>query len=87
MQVTCQFSLYPLGTRRLDPPIAAALDAMRAHGLDPEIGPMSSLVLGPADVVFAALADAFAAAATGACVLDATISNACASPARHPQAP
>jgi hypothetical protein len=29
MQVTCQFSLYPLGTQRLGPPIAAALAAMR----------------------------------------------------------
>jgi hypothetical protein len=48
---------------------------------------MSSLVRGPAQVVFAALADAFAAAATGACVLEATVSNACASRAGDPQAP
>jgi uncharacterized protein YqgV (UPF0045/DUF77 family) len=87
MQVTCQFSLYPLGTQRLDPPIAAALEAMRAHGLDPEIGPMSSLVRGQAQVVFAALADAFAAAATGPCVLEATVSNACEGPAGDAQAP
>jgi uncharacterized protein YqgV (UPF0045/DUF77 family) len=79
MQVTCQFSLYPLGTQRPGPPIAAALEAIRAHGLDPQVGPMSSLVRGPAQVVFAALADAFAAAAT--------ISNACASPAGDAQAP
>jgi uncharacterized protein YqgV (UPF0045/DUF77 family) len=87
MEVTCQFSLYPLGLQRLGPPIAAALQAMRAHGLDPQIGPMSSLVRGPAQVVFAALADAFAAAATGACVLEATVSNACASSAGDAQAP
>jgi hypothetical protein len=60
---------------------------MRAHGLDPQVGPMSSLVRGPVQVVVAALADAFAAAATSACVLEATISNACEGSAGDAQAP
>jgi hypothetical protein len=48
---------------------------------------MSSLVRGPAQVVFAALADAFAAAATGPCVLEATISNACEDSAGDAETP
>jgi hypothetical protein len=38
---------------------------------------MSSTVVGPADEVFTALRDAFEAASSGACVLVATVSNAC----------
>lgn len=81
MEVTCQFSLYPLGPGPLGPPIAAAMDAVRARGLQVEVGAMSSLVAGPAVVVFAALADAFAAAADRGCVLTATVSNTCPTPA------
>lgn len=47
MEVTCQFSLYPLGPGPLGPPIAAAMDAVRARGLQVEVGAMSSLVAGP----------------------------------------
>lgn len=76
-QVSCQFSVYPLGVADLGGGIDAALAAVRRHGLQVEAGPMSSTVTGPADDVFAALRDAFEAAAAGACVLVATISNAC----------
>jgi hypothetical protein len=41
---------------------------------------MSSIVSGPIETVFAALAEAFTAAADGGLVLVATVSNAC--PAR-----
>lgn len=77
MEVLCQFSLYPLGSGSLGPPIAAAVEAVRARGLQVEVGAMSSLVAGPSEVVFAALADAFTAAADRGCVLTATVSNAC----------
>jgi hypothetical protein len=42
-----------------------------------EGGAMSSTMVGPSDDVFAALRVAFEAAASGACVLVATVSNAC----------
>jgi uncharacterized protein YqgV (UPF0045/DUF77 family) len=77
-RVACQFAVYPIGTAEpLAPAIEAALDAIRRHGIDVEAGPMSSMMTGPSDVVFTALADAFEAAASGGCVLVATISNAC----------
>jgi uncharacterized protein YqgV (UPF0045/DUF77 family) len=75
--VTCQFSIYPLGVAELGPPIAAALEAIRGHGLQPELGPMSSLVSGPLDDVLAALGEAFRVAAAGGCVMVLTLSNAC----------
>jgi uncharacterized protein YqgV (UPF0045/DUF77 family) len=78
MEVSCQFSLYPLGAEHLSPAIKAALSELEARGLAVETGAMSSLVSGPIDVVFAALAAAFAAAAAdGGLVLVATVSNAC----------
>jgi uncharacterized protein YqgV (UPF0045/DUF77 family) len=76
-QVSCQFSVYPLGVSDLGEAVDAALAAIRRHGLDVESGPMSSTVVGPSDRVFAALRDAFEAAASGGCVLVATVSNAC----------
>lgn len=76
-QVTCQFSVYPLGTPDLGPAVEGALAAVRRHGLAVEPGAMSSTVSGPSDEVFAALRDAFEAAASAGCVLVATVSNAC----------
>jgi uncharacterized protein YqgV (UPF0045/DUF77 family) len=80
MEVSCQFSLYPLGVEHLGPGIAAALSALQERGLTVEAGAMSSVVSGPVDAVFAGLADAFAAAANGRLVLVATVSNACPVP-------
>jgi uncharacterized protein YqgV (UPF0045/DUF77 family) len=77
MQVTCQFAIYPLGTAGLGPPLEAALEAVRQRGLTPVVGTMSSTVSGELGTVTDALRDAFAAAASGDCVLVATISNAC----------
>jgi len=75
MDVSCQFSVYPLGTADPAPVIDRALAAMAAHGLSPELGPMSSLVRGPLDEVLAGLGDAYRAAASGGAVLVATFSN------------
>jgi uncharacterized protein YqgV (UPF0045/DUF77 family) len=80
MDVSCQFSLYPLGVEHLGPAITAALSALEERGLAVEAGPMSSVVSGPVDAVFAGLAEAFAAAAEGSLVLVATVSNACPVP-------
>ena len=77
MDVSCQFSLYPLGQTDLGPAIDAALSALSARGLSFEPGPMSTIVRGPLEEVFAALADAFGAAGEHATVLVATVSNAC----------
>jgi uncharacterized protein YqgV (UPF0045/DUF77 family) len=76
-QVSCQFSVYPLGVADLGEGIDVALAAIRRRGLSVEAGAMSSTVVGPSDDVFAALRDGFEAAASGACVLVATVSNAC----------
>ncbi|MFP4635979.1 MAG: MTH1187 family thiamine-binding protein [Nitriliruptoraceae bacterium] len=76
-QVSCQFAIYPLGPGPLGPAIDAAIEAVRAHGLQVEPGAMSTIIAGPSDVVFAALADGFEAAAHRGCVLVATVSNTC----------
>lgn len=75
--VSCQFSIYLLGTADLGAAIDAALAAVRQRGLRVELGAMSSAVSGPSEEVFAALGSAFEAAASGGCVLVATVSNAC----------
>ena len=78
MNVTCQFSLYPLRTREIGPGLASALAAFEGAGITVETGTMSSYVEGEADNVFEGLRRAFeAAAASGDAVLVATISNAC----------
>jgi uncharacterized protein YqgV (UPF0045/DUF77 family) len=76
MQVSCQFSLYPLGVEELGPAIYTALAAMADQGLEVRTGPMSSTVTGSAEEVFAGLARAFTTS-SGALVMVATISNAC----------
>jgi uncharacterized protein YqgV (UPF0045/DUF77 family) len=76
-QVSCQFSVYPLGVAELGEGIDAAMAAVGRRGMSVEGGAMSSTMVGPSDDVFAALRDAFEAAASGACVLVATVSNAC----------
>ena len=76
-QVSCQFSVYPLGASDLGAGIDAALATVQRRGLSVQPGAMSSIVNGPSEEVFAALGDAFEAAASGGCVLVATVSNAC----------
>jgi uncharacterized protein YqgV (UPF0045/DUF77 family) len=60
--------------------VEAVVAELEAHGLRAEPGPMSTLVTGETDTVFAALRDAFARVAeTGDVVLVVTVSNACPS--------
>ncbi len=76
--VACQFSLYPLREPRLGPALDKALAELRAAGLEPEVGTMSTFVEGEGAVVFDGLRRAFEAAAErGGVVLVATVSNAC----------
>jgi uncharacterized protein YqgV (UPF0045/DUF77 family) len=78
MGVTAQVSIYPLGQGQLEPAIKAVWDAFRAHGLQYEAGPMSTLLGGNEETVFHALRDGFQAAAEfGGTVMTVTISNAC----------
>ncbi len=78
MVISTQISVYPLRQDRLTPAIDAVRRALEARGLHPEIGPMSTLVTGDAEVVFAALHEAFVqAATTGHVVMAVSLSNAC----------
>ena len=80
--VSAQLSLYPLGQTDLSPAIEAVLGALRRRGLPLEVGSMSTLTWGDDETVFAALREAFAAAAAhGPAVLQVTVSNACPLPA------
>jgi uncharacterized protein YqgV (UPF0045/DUF77 family) len=81
MIASAQVSVYPLRQDRLGPAIAAVGAALAAHGLTPQVGPMSTTVVGEDAAIFAALGDAFAKAAeTGQVVMTVTVSNACPIP-------
>jgi uncharacterized protein YqgV (UPF0045/DUF77 family) len=78
LAASAQISIYPLRQEHLSPAIDAVTTALNAHGLQTEVGAMSTRVTGAASAIFAALEEAFAAAATtGHVVLTVTISNAC----------
>ncbi len=80
--ISAQISLYPLGQSDLAPAIEDVLAALAAHGLPYQVGPMSTVLWGDDDTVWAALQDAFRrAAAHGGAVLQVTLSNACPLPA------
>ena len=76
--ISAQVSLYPLHQEALGPVINKALMIFHDHGLDVTPGPMSTLVSGDDESVFAALQEAFRSAASdGQTVMVATFSNAC----------
>jgi uncharacterized protein YqgV (UPF0045/DUF77 family) len=76
--VSAQIAVYPLRQERLTPAITAVSDALRAAGLEPAVGPMSTIVTGEDATVFRALEAAFSrAAATGHVVMTIAVSNAC----------
>jgi uncharacterized protein YqgV (UPF0045/DUF77 family) len=78
MIISAQISIYPLGQAHLSPDIETVNERLKAAGLGPEVGPMSTLVTGEADVIFASLQHAFEkAAAGGRVVMTVTFSNAC----------
>ncbi|MFW5868586.1 MAG: YkoF family thiamine/hydroxymethylpyrimidine-binding protein [Armatimonadota bacterium] len=76
--ISAQIALYPLRTAHLGPAIDAFADVLRNAGLRVEPGPMSTLVVGEADALFAALQSGFeAASAEAEVVMQVTVSNAC----------
>lgn len=65
----------------VSPAIDEALRMFRAHDLEVEPGPMSTVVRGDDEAVFDGLRDAIRSAATqGGFVMIATLSNACPLP-------
>jgi uncharacterized protein YqgV (UPF0045/DUF77 family) len=78
MMISAQISIYPLRQEHLSPAIEAVRRALAVRDLPPQVGPMSTVVTGDVEVVFAALQEAFTqAAATGHVVMTVTVSNAC----------
>ena len=78
MDVSAQISVYPLRRQHLTPAVDAVRLALESGGLEPEVGPMSTVVSGDPDQIFAALREAFdRAAATGPVAMVLTLSNAC----------
>ena len=78
MTTSAQISIYPLRQEHLGPAIESVCAALRKHGLTPQVGSMSTTVTGEGGVIFTALADAFAEAASeGQVVMNVTVSNAC----------
>ena len=81
--ISCQFSLYPLGVADLSPAIDAAIEVMKALGLEVNVGSMSTVVTGDAGLVFEGLKQAFdVVAKEGHVVMTVTVSNACPLPER-----
>jgi uncharacterized protein YqgV (UPF0045/DUF77 family) len=78
IEVSAQVSVYPLRQPRLSPTIDETVGICRAHGLQVCPGPMSTLVTGDDENLFAALKEALrSAAARGNVVMVVTLSNAC----------
>jgi uncharacterized protein YqgV (UPF0045/DUF77 family) len=81
MIASAQISIYPLRQDRLGPAVETVRTALAGHGLEPQVGAMSTIVVGEDAVIFAALAEAFAKAGeTGEVVMTVTVSNACPIP-------
>ncbi len=81
MTLQAEISLYPLGEPLLLPVIEDFVQRSREHGLNPQIGAMSTVVVGESEIVFSAISKAFASAAREhRCVLVVKYSNACPAP-------
>jgi uncharacterized protein YqgV (UPF0045/DUF77 family) len=81
MTTSAQISVYPLRQEHLGPAVESVRSALQTRGLTPQVGPMSTTVSGESGILFAALAEAFArAASNGEVVMTITISNACPFP-------
>jgi uncharacterized protein YqgV (UPF0045/DUF77 family) len=74
-------AVYPLEPYS-DAGVQRFIDALGSTDLAVDVGPMATLVTGPADDVFAALRRAYDAVAdSGHVVMTVTVSNACPIPA------
>ena len=80
--ISAQVSIYPLRQESLSTVVDAVLERLRAHPLDVQPGPMSTLITGGVDALFTALRDVFHdASGRGDVVMIVTLSNACPVPA------
>lgn len=78
MSVSAQISIYPLRQEHLRPAVEDVRLALESRGLEPQLGPMSTLVTADADRIFSALREAFERAAErGSVAMVLTVSNAC----------
>ena len=76
--ITAQVSFYPLRQENLSPSIKAATRAFDHHDIKRETGPMSTLMWGEDEKIFAAIHEAFLRVAeVGETVMTVTVSNAC----------
>ncbi len=78
MNITVEFSLYPLRRENLWPDIKRFLDVLENEGIKVETGIMSSFLVGEAKKVFETMAKAVEEVGESCeFVLKATFSNAC----------
>ncbi len=56
LEVVAEFTIEPFVEGSPGPHVGAGLDAVRAAGFEPEIGPFGSSITGPLDQVSAAVA-------------------------------
>ena len=78
MPVAAQVSIYPLRQSHFSPAIGKALDIFRTHGLNVEMGAMSTIVSGEDEPLFTALKEVYQNLADkGELVMIVTLSNAC----------
>ena len=74
-------TIHPLG-QPVNAAVDLAIERLRAGGILAEVRAMHTEIAGDEDAVFAALQDAFrAAAASGGVVMTVSVSNACPVPA------
>jgi uncharacterized protein YqgV (UPF0045/DUF77 family) len=75
-RMACQFSVYPLRQPTASPGVEAAVGAVAGEGVSVRVQPLSTLMTGDEDTLFAALRAAFdAARAHGSTVLIATLTS------------
>ena len=78
MFLSAQTSIYPLRQPRLSPAIDRAIEIFRKRGLEAVPGPMSSVISGDDEALFAALKEVFRQIAQQSeMVMVVTLSNAC----------
>jgi len=81
VEISAQLQLYPLAEEDYGAVIWQAIDLLRSYegqGLRVEVGPMSTLIAGDADLVWRAVRELFSFTADGRrIVLVTTMSNVC----------
>ena len=55
MRLSAQISLYPLRQDHIGPAVECVRRVLEEHGLEPDVGPMSTLVRGESQALFDAI--------------------------------